>query len=74
MTFDAVVKNINNIDELGENLKTMPSLEIQNIYQSFEDPYSNFNIDKDYDPNYWIKWKEAVLIFRPEVTLFPGRP
>ena len=33
MTFDAVVKNINNIDELGEILKTMPSLEIQNIYQ-----------------------------------------
>ena len=74
MTFDAVVKNINNIDELGEILKTMPSLEIQNIYQSFEDPYSDFNIDRDYESDFWIRWKEAVLTFRPDVTLFPGRP
>ena len=47
----------------------MEKYQIRAVYDEFEDPYSNFNYDKEYSNYYWSRFKKAVARARTDVVL-----
>ena len=47
----------------------MKPYQIRAVYNEFEDPYSNFNYDKEYSNYFWSRFKKAVVEVEPDVVL-----
>lgn len=65
-------EQIDNHEALRELVKKMTKIQIDATYKAFEDPYSAFNLERDYDPKYWTNWKAAVREEHPDLILFGG--
>jgi hypothetical protein len=55
--------------KLAQVINKMKPYQISAVYDEFEDPYSNFNYDKEYSNYFWSKFKKAVAEIRTDVIL-----
>ena len=55
--------------KLVQIINKMKLYQIRAVYNEFEDPYSNFNYDKEYSNYFWSRFKKAVAEIKPDITL-----
>ena len=55
--------------KLAHVINKMKPNQIRAVYNEFEDPYSNFNYDKEYSNYFWSRFKKAVVEVEPDVVL-----
>ena len=55
--------------KLAQVINKMKPYQIRAVYDEFEDPYSNFNYDKEYSDYYWSRLKKTVAEVRADVVL-----
>ena len=55
--------------KLAQVINKMKPYQIHSVYNEFEDPYSNFNYDKEYSNYFWSRFKKAVAEVRTDVVL-----
>ena len=60
---------INDEVKLIKIINKMEKYQIRAVYDEFEDPYSSFNYDREYSEYYWSRFKKAVAVVRPDITL-----
>ena len=60
---------INDPIKLRKVISQMSDRQIRATFNEFEDPYSSFNIGREYSSFYWEKFKTAALKERPSIVL-----
>ena len=60
---------INEPIKLRKVISQMSDRQIRATFNEFEDPYSSFNIGREYSSFYWEKFKTAALRERPSLVL-----
>ncbi len=63
------IQLINQPKELQVFIEKIPDKNVKAIFEEFEDPYSSFNFEKEYEAFYWKNWKSAASIAKPDLSL-----
>lgn len=60
---------IDNEEKLGDVIALMSKHQIQAVFREFEDPYSSFNLDREYSDYYWRRFKNKAAQIKPDIIL-----